>query len=136
MHRNVYADQTSKPPCAAAPAKPPLLAQHMREVIEQAVSSVFGVPHEELRAASRRRAAAAFARQVGMYLAHVGCGFTLTKVGEMFERDRTTVAHGCGLVEDRRDDPVLDRSLTILENAICAVSGRQFGGALQNENHH
>ena len=33
------------------------------------------------------------------------CGMSLTEVGAMFGRDRTTVAHGCFKVEYRRDDP-------------------------------
>ena len=32
-----------------------------------------------------------------MYLAHVGCGVSLTEVGHLFERDRTAVSHACGL---------------------------------------
>jgi chromosomal replication initiation ATPase DnaA len=39
---------------------------------------------------------------------------TLTDVGAMFGRDRTTVSHGCLKVEYRRDDPVLDRTLDLL----------------------
>ena len=49
-----------------------------------------------------------------MYLAHVSCGMTLTDVGAMFGRDRTTVAHGCLKVEYRRDDPSFDRALDLL----------------------
>ena len=52
-----------------------------------------------------------------MYLAHVTCGLSLTEVGEVFARDRTTVAHACGRVEDLRDDRRL-RSLA------RAVGGR------------
>jgi len=43
-------------------------------------------------------------------------------VGNVFVRDRTTVAHACGLVEDSRDDPVLDRSLELLEGVLRALS--------------
>ena len=74
----------------------------------------------------------AFARQVAMYLAHVGCGVSLTEVGHLFERDRTTVAHACGLVEDRRDDPDFDYRLNHLERAVSclldALSMRQGRG--------
>ena len=50
-----------------------------------------------------------------MYLAHVACGLSFTDVGLLFSRDRTTVAHACRVVEDRRDDPVFDRALELLE---------------------
>jgi hypothetical protein len=53
-----------------------------------------------------------------MYLSHVTFALTLTQTGALFARDRTTVAHGCGVVEDRRDDPVLDRALSIVDAAL------------------
>src|SRR5947208_7954986 len=74
--------------------------QFMREMLEQAVSRVFIVAGCDLWSETRGRPHAAFARQVAMYLAHVAWGLTLTEVGNVFVRDRTTVAHACGLVED------------------------------------
>ena len=56
-----------------------------------------------------------------MYLAHVTLGASLTEIGNLFERDRTTVAHACALVEDRRDDPALDAQLGYLEEAVAAM---------------
>ena len=56
-----------------------------------------------------------------MYLAHVGCGLALTEVGRAFGRDRTTVAHACGVVEDRRDEAEFDCMLTHLEDAVASL---------------
>jgi chromosomal replication initiation ATPase DnaA len=92
--------------------------QFVREMLEQAVSRVFMVASAELWSGTRGRPRVAFARQVAMYLAHVAWGLTLTEVGHVFSRDRTTVAHACGVVEDSRDDPVLDRSLELLEGVL------------------
>lgn len=89
-------------------------------MIEQTVAQAFGIKTFELRAPTRRRAPVALARQVAMYLAHVTCGLTLTEVGRLFGRDRTTAAHACRLVEDRRDDPNFDKSLDCLELALRA----------------
>ena len=47
---------------------------------------------KDLRKRTRGRADTAFARQVAMYLAHVAYGLTLSDVGRVFERDRTTVS--------------------------------------------
>lgn len=58
---------------------------------------------------------AAFARQVAIYLMHVCFGLSFAAVGRMFHRDRTTVAHACRVIEDRRDDRELDRRLAALE---------------------
>jgi chromosomal replication initiation ATPase DnaA len=93
----------------------------VRWAIESAVAAVFEVGIEELRAPTRGSARAAFARQVAMYLAHVGCGVSLTEVGRLFERDRTTVAHACSLIEDKRDDPDFDYRLDHLERAVSGL---------------
>ncbi|MDH4981281.1 helix-turn-helix domain-containing protein [Hyphomicrobium sp. D-2] len=100
-----------------------------RYAIEHAVVQVFGVSESELRRASRGRANVALARQVAMYLAHVGCGLSLTEAGRLFERDRTTVAHACGVIEDRRDDPLFDRALDLLEWAMPALLDRHGNDA-------
>jgi hypothetical protein len=86
-----------------------------RAIVEGAVAQVFGVTHGDLFTPSRGRARVALARQVAMYLAHICCGLSFTEVGLLFGRDRTTVAHACAVVEDRRDDPIFDRTLELLE---------------------
>jgi chromosomal replication initiation ATPase DnaA len=102
-----------------------------RRAIESVVATVFEVDPRELQARSRGAARTAFARQVAMYLAHVACGISLTDVGALFGRDRTTVSHACSLVEDKRDDPDLDCRLEHLEHAISclmdALSLRRVG---------
>src|SRR4029078_8703404 len=77
----------------------------VRWAIESAVAAVFEVAVEGLRGRTRGSGRNAIARQVPKYLPPVGGGVSLTEVGHLFERDRTTVSHACGLVEDRRDDP-------------------------------
>lgn len=62
----------------------------------------------DILAATRGSSGSAHARQAAMYLAHVALGISLTAVGRYFGRDRSTVAHGCRCVEDRRDDPAFD----------------------------
>jgi chromosomal replication initiation ATPase DnaA len=93
----------------------------VRRAIDPAVAAVFEVDVRDLSAATRRSPRAAFARQVAMYLAHVVCGLSLTEVGGLFARDRTTVAHACEVIEDRRDDPELDGRLEHLERAVAAL---------------
>jgi chromosomal replication initiation ATPase DnaA len=93
----------------------------VRQAIDPAVAAVFEVDIHDLCAPTRRSPRTAFARQVAMYLAHVVCGLSLTKVGTLFARDRTTVAHACGVVEDRRDDPELDGRLEHLERAVASL---------------
>jgi chromosomal replication initiation ATPase DnaA len=88
------------------------------------VVQVFGVGREDLHRLSRGRARVALARQVAMYLAHVACGLTMSDTGRLFGRDRTTVAHACGVIEDKRDDPLFDRALDLLEWSVPALATR------------
>jgi hypothetical protein len=99
--------------------------QHLRRVIEHTVAPAFAVRRAALWAESRGSPAEAFARQVAMYLAHVSFGLTLSEVGRLFARDRSTVAHACALIEDRRDAAPFDRSLDLLEGALRLASLRQ-----------
>lgn len=91
-----------------------------RRVIEATVAASFDLPIDELGAATRRRAPVAFARQVAMYVAHVGLGMSLTETGALFGRDRTTAAHACRVVEDRRDDGDLDCLLDAIEAVVVS----------------
>jgi chromosomal replication initiation ATPase DnaA len=68
----------------------------------------------------------ALARQVAMYLTHVAFGLSLQRVGFAFARDRSTVAHACHLVEDRRDDPAFDNLLDQLEASLRAAPAPQI----------
>jgi chromosomal replication initiation ATPase DnaA len=83
------------------------------------VASEFGVDAADIARATRGSPKAAFARQVAMYLAHVVFGFDHTTIGVCFGRDRTTVAHACRVVEDRRDDIWFDCRMAALELTCC-----------------
>ncbi len=101
-------------------------AQRLRRLIEAAIGEVFGVASADLSAPSRGKAPVALARQAAMYLAHVSCRLNLTDVGMIFGRDRTTVAHACAVIEDRRDDPVFDRALELMEWIVPTLVGRDL----------
>lgn len=98
----------------------------LRLIIEHTVMCVFAVDTCDLQLARRGRKNVALARQTAMYLAHVGCSLSLTQVGALFDRDRTTVAHACALVEDRRDNADFDLALELLERAIRALRHPRF----------
>lgn len=115
--------------CPVSDKDPEAAMKAQRYVIEHAVGQVFGVALSDLRGGTRGRAKVALARQVAMYLAHVVCGMSLTQVGRIFDRDRTTVAHACGLIEDRRDDPCFDRVIELLEHVTVAMTSTRFDQA-------
>jgi chromosomal replication initiation ATPase DnaA len=87
-------------------------------LVEAAVAAVFAVPVAHLRAARRGTAPVAFARQTAIYLAHTVLGLSYTAIARAVGRDRTTVAHACRILEQRRDDPAIDAIVGRLEHAI------------------
>lgn len=93
----------------------------VREFLMRTVAGVFEIDSTLILLPTRGRAAIALARQVAMYLAHVGCSLSLTQVGELFERDRTTVAYACHVVEERREDEEFDRAVELLEQSVRLV---------------
>ncbi|MEM7696157.1 MAG: helix-turn-helix domain-containing protein [Pseudomonadota bacterium] len=96
-------------------------------MIEVTVAAALDLPVEELAAKTRRTAPVAFARQIAMYVAHVTFGWSLTEAGQVFSRDRTTAAHACRVVEDRRDDAEVDKLVQTVEDTLhqwlAAVEG-------------
>jgi hypothetical protein len=116
--------------CKAAPGLSRPSAQRLCELVALATAAAFAVPVGELAASSRRSSYIAFARQSAMYLAHVSFGLNYSEVGRAFGRDRTTAAHACQLIEDRRDDPAVDAVLGSLENA-CGTLRRRLGAQMQ-----
>ena len=106
--------------------RPPLVQERdtsvlAREFILRTVTTVFNVEPELILLRTRGKAPVARARQVAMYLAHVACELSLTTVGRMFGRDRTTVAHACRLVEDARERPEFNRVVGMMESSVRAM---------------
>lgn len=88
---------------------------------QEMIACALDVSIAEMRAPTRRRAPVAHARQIAMYLTHVAFGFSLSAVGRYFGRDRTTAAHACRQIEDRRDNQDFDLLLDRLEYAVRAM---------------
>lgn len=100
-----------------APWEIAALAAAARRIAAEA----FEVSERELLCATRSKAHVAFARQTAMYLAHVVCGLSVAEVAKAFERNRTTVAHACNVIEDRRDERMFDYTLERMEEALDAA---------------
>lgn len=101
-------------------------AAGLTDRLETIVAAAFAVPVQALRSRTRGKARTALARQSAIYLAHVAFGMSCADAGRMFGRDRTTAAHACRVIEDRREDPSLDAMLSALEahcgdEALCGA---------------
>ncbi len=85
-------------------------------LVVAAVAIEFGVMEMAVVSKTKGTANIAFARQVAMYMVHCIFGVNRTRVAAIFHRDRSTVTHACRLIEDCREDRVLDDKLIKLEN--------------------
>ncbi|MBN9005241.1 MAG: DNA replication initiation protein [Rhizobiales bacterium] len=119
----------SHPPTLITRREPSTAARLVCHRIAGVVAGQFQLDPAEVRSATRGAPRAAYARQVAMYLAHVSFALSFETIGRVFNRDRTTVAHACRVVEDSRDDARLDRRLAALEQICGAASGQRLDGA-------
>ena len=85
------------------------------------VAYALGLSADAIIATGRGSPAQSHARHIAMYLMHVSFGVSLARVAYAFDRDRSTVAHGCYAIEDRRDDPDFDGWLEQLEEGLRSV---------------
>lgn len=85
-------------------------------LVVAAVAIEFGVQEIAVVSKTKGTADVAFARQVAMYMVHCIYGVNRSRIAAIFHRDRSTVTHACRLIEDAREDRVLDDKLIKLEN--------------------
>ena len=109
--------------CSRAAAGPSFAPDLVCALAIRLAASAFGVATADISPGRRSSRRVSTVRQIGMYLAHTAAGLPLTKVAEYFGRDRTTAAHACRLIEDRRDDRKFDDQLTELEDLLRAICG-------------
>ena len=78
----------------------------------------YNVSIANLTSSSRCRAHVALARQTAMYLAHVVAQLSFSEIAVEFSRNRTTVSHACHLIEDRRDSPMFNMQINVMESIL------------------
>ena len=116
--------------CVSSPAFPSATALPKRSraaLCSAAAAALFAIPQTTIGARQKPQRVAR-ARQIAIYLAHVGFGLNYTHLSEAFGRDRTTIRHACFRIEDARDDLRLDRALDRLEGALRLQASRILGG--------
>ncbi len=86
------------------------------------VADHFNVPISEIMRKTRSSAPTAFARQIAIYIAHTTLSVSYKRAAMFFGRDRTTIAHACRTVEDRRDDMTFDARVSTVENLVREAS--------------
>lgn len=91
------------------------------ELAANVVSYALGVPAQNIVDDARRCTKTAYARQLAMYLCHTGFELSLARVAVAFGRDRSTVAHACHAIEDRREEDQFDLWIGSLEAMLRAA---------------
>jgi chromosomal replication initiation ATPase DnaA len=86
--------------------------------ITHAVALATGVSPRDIASTGRTSKAAARARQIAIYLAHVNFNWPLIRVAFAFNRDRTTCGHACHRIEDMRENAAFDARMSVLEACI------------------
>ena len=99
------------------------VAQEMCECLIDIVAALFSVSGKELRRPGRTGESVSRVRQIAMYVCHVALQMRMTTIGEGFGRDRSTVAHACAVVEDRRDDRDFDEFVAAIERIALLAFG-------------
>jgi chromosomal replication initiation ATPase DnaA len=90
----------------------------VRPKVLSLVASVYDVPVAELAQSTRQGPKVAAARQVAIYLAHTVLKLSFTDLAALFGRSRSTALHAVRRVEERREDPRVDQTLTWLESLL------------------
>ena len=117
-------DEAAGSPAPAGRIRELRLARLRRDpetyLLTRAVARSRGLTLRQVLAGGRGTAKAAAARQLAMYLAHVLLGRPQDVVGRLFGRHASTVSHACRVIEDRRDNPPLEREIADIERALAA----------------
>ena len=100
-------------------------AQVLRQAAESVAAHALALEPDLFGLEFRGPAKLSVGRYMAMYLVHVVFGLTHAEVGRMFRRDRTTSARAAAEIEERREDPIFDRTLEQLERALVAMIRRQ-----------
>lgn len=90
-------------------------SQNAGELVLAIVSKDLNVSISDLKRSSRSKANICVARQVVMYLLHTSMSCSYCEVAKFLARDRTTISHGCRLIEDMRDDDAFDQKISKME---------------------
>ena len=87
------------------------------EIAFSLAAAVWRIPQSALQGRNRARRYAR-ARRLGLHLAHVGLGLSLTGASAGLARHRAAARRACALTEDSRDLDQWDRVLDGLERAL------------------
>lgn len=114
-------DASTVPDYADAPPPQPPVEDHAHTMrVVHVMASLCNSNPEEIMAPTRHSARATLARQLTVYALSINNGWNATRVARVIGRDRTTVEHARTVIEELREDPVVD----VWIDRACAVLAR------------
>ncbi|MGC6476549.1 MAG: helix-turn-helix domain-containing protein [Parvibaculales bacterium] len=87
------------------------------------IGLAYRVPVLAIMGAKKGRQKVSEARQISQYLCHIIFSQTLSNIGIIFKRDRTSVSHACQRVEFLRDEAAHDLAIDYLELGVKSLAG-------------
>ena len=109
-------------PLPQAPASLPL--SRICKIVSHIVSEFVMLTGERVQMRRDRRRVICHIRQIAMYICHVTLSIPLNDIASAYGKDRSTVGHACGVVEDRRDNAAYDEFVTTIERLIKTIFGQ------------
>ncbi|SHL62932.1 helix-turn-helix domain-containing protein [Roseibium suaedae] len=91
------------------------------------VARAFCILPADLYRDTRGKVHVSDARQLVMYIAHVVLELSCSEVARRYGRDRSTVAHACRTVEERREDPAFDLLVKSIEDRVTLEDDPALG---------
>jgi len=89
---------------------------HQAGLVIAAVALEFGVTEPDLIDPPKATPHLRFTRQIAMYLINTVYELNPSHIARIFSKDRSTVTHAFKVIEECREDPVLDMKIIHLEN--------------------
>jgi chromosomal replication initiation ATPase DnaA len=86
------------------------------------IAAVRGIPLYDLLDRRRGIAPVCQARQLAMYLVYVTLSRPQEEVARIFDRQRSTVAHACHVIEDMREAPEIEAEIARIETCFATNS--------------
>ncbi|MGO4352496.1 helix-turn-helix domain-containing protein [Rhizobium sp. RAF36] len=119
--RPIIDDEPPAPPPEPRPPSVSLPVRIVCRIAQKITAEMVMIAGSRMLERRDRRRMLCHVRQISMYACHTALQFSQQEIAGGFGRHRTTVAHACMIVEQRRDDPAFDDFVSAIERTVVSV---------------
>ena len=105
--------------------KRPAMETALRDEIAGLVATELGLSTSDIIRGKKVSPWSVFARQLCYYLANVECGFTMSSIAAVFDRERSSIAYGIGQIEDLREAPAFELVIGRMVERLAVARARR-----------